>query len=123
MTPIELAIAAARRSNFERAPMGACLFRRRRILGVGHNDGNRYQGKIRTTCWQSSLHAEVSALLDALKRHDAKKLKGASIVVVRLNRHGELRLAKPCDSCMRVLTSFEIGRIIFSNSSGGFAEC
>lgn len=54
------------------------------------------------------LHAEISALVKI------KHGKPTKIVVIRINRQGELRLAKPCDICMLAIKQAGIDSIEFS---------
>jgi tRNA(Arg) A34 adenosine deaminase TadA len=54
------------------------------------------------------LHAEISALVKV------KHGKPNKIVVIRINRQGELRLAKPCDICMLAIKQAGINSIEFS---------
>lgn len=119
---IDLAIRQAESSSFERAPMGAVLTKGNKILGSGQNKTNRHQSKIRTTSWPGSLHAEVACVLDALRKHPADKLKGATMTVVRLGKKNKLRLAKPCDSCYNVIRNLGIKEVRFSNDIGGFTN-
>lgn len=119
---IEKAIEAAKSSHFERAPMGAVLTKGNRILGVGQNKTNRHQSKIKTTSWPGSLHAEVACVLDALRKHPASKLKGATMTVVRLGKKNKLRLACPCSSCYNVIRNLGIKEVRFSNDSGEFTS-
>ena len=57
------------------------------------------------------LHAEVSALVKCRKIP-------YSIFVVRVNSKGELRLAKPCESCMLALEQVNIKNIYYSDNNG-----
>ncbi len=61
------------------------------------------------------LHAEISALVKC-------RQKPHSIYVIRVNNKGELRLAKPCDSCMLALEHANISNIYYSNNNGEI-EC
>ena len=114
------AIELAKTSQFERAPMSAVLTKGHKVLGSGQNKTNRHQSKIRTTSWPGSLHAEIACVLDALRKHPADKLKGATMTVVRLGKKNKLRLAKPCNSCYNVIRNLGIKEVRFSNDNGGF---
>jgi len=109
-------------SEFQRAPMAAILHKGSKILGQSVNKVGRYQGRIRHGGWHDSIHAEIGALLDALKRYDRSEIVRADIIVCRVNRHGELRLAYPCENCYNTLTEFGIRRCYFSKSDGTYGE-
>lgn len=118
---IKKAIQQAEKSTYKHR-LGACISIGRKVLGVGYNKINRYQSKIKTGNWEGSLHAEISAVLDALRKYPASELKGATITVVRVDKHNELRLAMPCNSCYNSLRNLGIKEIRFSNDSGGFTS-
>jgi cytidine deaminase len=42
-----------------------------------------------------------------------------NIVVLRLNKFGELRESKPCASCTEMLEAYGLSRVWYSTSDGG----
>lgn len=121
MNPLKLAIKEAEKSTYNYR-LGAVITKGRRVLGKGHNDAQRFQSKVRHTSYPESTHAEIAAVMDALRRYSAEELKGSKITVVRVNNRGELKMAYPCESCMKVLTNLSISRIIFSSNNGTLSE-
>jgi hypothetical protein len=76
----------------------AIIYKRGKVLSVGINKlGTRSRG-----CgWNTvSIHAEIDAIKDL---GDISKLRGASLIVVRINRLDEIVYSKPCASCQCVL--------------------
>ena len=72
----------------------AIVFKRKKILSIGLNKvGTRSRG-----CgWNDlSIHAEVMAIKNM---GDISKLRGASILVVRINALDEFVYSKPCTNC------------------------
>lgn len=59
-------------------------------------------------------HAECDALM--------KSERGDVLVVIRINRAGELSCAKPCDRCQTVAKEFGIKKILFTDWSGIIQE-
>lgn len=118
---IEQAIKQAKKSTYKHR-LGACITIGRKVLGVGYNKINRYQSKIKTGSWEGSLHAEISAVLDALRKYHVSELKGATITVVRVDKHNELKLAMPCKNCYNSLRNLGIKEVRFSNDSGEFTS-
>ena len=108
---------SARLSNFPpRFQVGCVCFKGKRILSCGFNQirsfsriPNRYK------IFEYSLHAEQHAI--GLVRNK-EVLRGASILVVRINRHGDLRLARPCPMCMNTIRFFGLKEILYSDSFG-----
>jgi len=76
----------------------AILYKRGKVLAVGSNKvGTRSRG-----CgWNKmSIHAEMMAIKAV---GDTSKLRGASMLVVRINSADEFVNSKPCEHCTHVL--------------------
>jgi deoxycytidylate deaminase len=56
-----------------------------------------------------SVHTEVDAIIKA-----RKDLKGASLLVIRVNAKNQFRLSKPCIMCMKYIRYVGIKRIFYS---------
>lgn len=64
----------------------------------------------------SYIHAEENMISKLI---GMDKLCGSlKIVVLRMNRFGELCESKPCDSCQQVLTAYGLNRIFYSTRDG-----
>lgn len=62
------------------------------------------------------LHAEVDLVSKMWgKFHINSSIK---IVVVRVNKNGELKNSKPCDSCMNILDTLGVTRLCWSDEKG-----
>lgn len=72
----------------------AILFRGRKILAIGQNRISTTRGPDRIT-----IHAEADAIRQL---GDVSKLRGATLVVVRLSPAG-LRYSAPCPACSRLI--------------------
>jgi len=66
--------------------------------------------------YRVSLHAELRALL----KPDAVSCD--TLVVGRVNRRGELCMARPCPVCQLAITESNIERVYYSTDSGAWSE-
>lgn len=116
---IKAAIHAAEKSQ-HRHRLGAVIYKGKRILGVGYNGVGRQPSRsvvptaVTAGYWPDAIHAELAAIIDA----GADDCKRASILVVRLNKQGELMLAKPCKICSGVIAYVGIRKVTYSTSEG-----
>lgn len=107
---LKLAIAVANMSEYKQK-IGVVIFKNNKIISTGYNQ-IRYCGKIspKYKLYKESLHAEQDAILNAPRR----LLKGASILVVRINRFGEMKLAKPCPMCEAYIRHSKIKNVYYT---------
>tara|TARA_B100001057_G_C22482792_1_gene807092 strand:- start:285 stop:605 length:321 start_codon:yes stop_codon:yes gene_type:complete len=72
---------------------------------------------------QKSKHAEVDAINNLKKSKKPKKL---SLFVFRVNRHGEICNAKPCECCHKYIIheikrkNYKLGKIWYTDVNGDF---
>jgi len=99
-----------------RERVGAVIFKQSRIISSGHNDlkDNNLNMHYRQP-EENSVHAEEVACINHGSLRD---LKGSSILVVRINKRSELRLARPCDNCMNILRTLKFKDIYYSTNTG-----
>jgi deoxycytidylate deaminase len=89
---------------------GAVIVKGGSVISVGINKSRNHptivsSEHIKTHC---SVHAEV----DAMRK--VKNLKGATIYVARVNRRGQDRMSRPCDSCSRAIRESGIRKVIYT---------
>ena len=76
------------------------------------------KGKKPVTKWVSNseeYHAEENVLRH-IKKH--KKISHLSILVVRINKEGKLKLSCPCTSCINLLSKIGIQKVCYSDENG-----
>ena len=104
-----------------RYKIGAIVFKSKKIISEGYNIPTKFthpsELPMRFRKWPSSLHAEINALLSA--RCD---VKGASIIVVRINAKNELLNSFPCPFCFLYIKHLNIRRILYSTSQQTIKE-
>jgi tRNA(Arg) A34 adenosine deaminase TadA len=88
---------------------GAVLIYRGRIVGKGYNTyiNSSYNEK-------NSIHAEISAIKNGLKKISTEELKKCELVIIRVNRLGECLNSKPCHNCENFIKKFNIKKVFHS---------
>lgn len=113
MFALRTAIKMARCSNSPQFPTGAVAFKGGAIIGFGKNNYKK------TDSFSKSRHKKLHAEEALAKRFN---LIGASVIVVRITRSGNLGLAKPCPTCERLLREKGVKRIYYTNKNGIIEE-
>jgi deoxycytidylate deaminase len=109
-TLINIAIEESKNSDHKQR-VGCVIFNKKRILSKGYNSSQKSVKNLHPKFqkFPYSVHAEVDAIIKA-----KKDLKGSSILVVRINKHDQLRLSKPCQNCMKYIEYVGIKKIFYS---------
>ena len=94
--------------------IGAVVFKGKRIFGSGHNGIRSSNIPMKHRNWVESLHAEQAALLDL----DWNKLKGCSMLVVRVSKTGVFGICKPCPMCSKIINHVGIKTVYYTNEQG-----
>lgn len=98
--------------------LGAVVIKNGKIISTGHNQ-KRYVKSLKKT-WRSrkdSVCAERMALLKCLD-----KARGAVLYVGRVNNENDFLLAKPCETCMRMIKDLGIKRVFYTDYNGKLRE-
>jgi len=114
---IKKAIEEAKNSNFY--PYHGCvIFKGSKIISIGNNQ-IRYCNKlnIKYKKWINSLHAEQKAII-----FSKKDVKRCSLLVIRINREGELKYSKPCVVCRQFINDMGISKVFYSNKNGEIVQ-
>ena len=113
-------------SSDHRCRLGAVVYNKHRIISAGCNsqtdtdpiqaalDHERYG-----CCCPGKLHAESAALIPLIKRKI--DISGADLYIYRSKRDGTLGMARPCQSCMKLIKQCGIKRIFYTTDDG-YAE-
>lgn len=113
-------------SDFPRVQIGACAVYKHKVISTGCNSQrtsplqkkyNKYRFTVETphTC-----HAETSCLKPLIGRKDID-FKNVELYIYREYKNGQLGTARPCESCMRLISELGIKHIYYTNS-GGFSH-
>lgn len=106
--PVSIAIREAKKSPMD-FRVGAVLFRGREILGTGFSHHVRCFSENK----QIGIHAEQATLVGI--RHDI--IRGADILIIRINPQGILMPISPCIRCRNLLTRKGIRKVYYWSSS------
>ena len=114
---LKKALREVEKSSHHQFKVAAIIFKGKSILSSGVN-GIRSCSKLnkRFQEWENSLHAEQSCIINA-----RRCLKGASMLVVRVNKKGDLRMAKPCGMCAGFISAVGIKEVYYTTSTGEIA--
>ena len=100
--------------------VGAVIFNKKSIICSGHNDIRSSSIPEKYRVWPNSIHAEQNAIFSC---KDWSKLKGCSILVIKLSKVTEqLSNAKPCPTCTKLLKFVGIKTIHYSNEYGNIVQ-
>ena len=122
----EAARAVARLSDFPRIQIGAVAVYKHHIISSGFNSiktapiqkkYNQYRFSEETP---HMLHAECSCLKSLIERKDID-FKYVDLYIYRSTQNNELGLARPCPSCMKLISELGIRHIYYTNN-GGFSH-
>ena len=115
---IEKAIEAAKQSEHA-SKHGAVIFKGKRIYSIGYNQPSRSVKSLspKAAKWSTSIHAEVSAILNA--KRNIEKL---DLLVIRVNNRNQLLLSKPCGHCLAYLNYCGIRDIYYSTDFYPYIE-
>jgi deoxycytidylate deaminase len=114
LTPkINIAIEEAQKGDHKQM-LGCVIFNKKKIISKGHNSCLKSVKNLHPKYqkWPGSVHAEVDAIIKA-----KTDLKGCDMLIVRINKNKQLRLAKPCESCMNYIKYIGIHKIYYTISN------
>lgn len=105
--PIDLALKQAAKSVMTYR-VGAVLFKDRKVLGLGYGFHPAYSVDNKRV----SIHAEASTMVGL--RHDA--IRGADMLIIRINPKGEMMPIRPCKRCKNLMTRKGIRKVYYWSS-------
>lgn len=103
------AIIAERYGIHKRYKVGAILVKSGKAISHG---ANSY--KTHPKMGIKTLHAEIQALIGV----QYKDLRGSTVFVARLNKSGQLGMARPCSTCHHILKEYGIRDVYYTNQQG-----
>ena len=107
---INEAVEIASTSEVYCASHGAVVILRGKIIGRGCN---RYS--IRSYKQNVySVHAEVAAIEDALRKTSLDSLRKSKLIIVRVNNFGEIKYSYPCEACKKFINNWGIKSVYYS---------
>jgi len=112
----EVAIASEKVANYR---LAAIIVYKNRIVsyGVPSYKTSPFQKKYAADEHKIHLHAEISAIKNAMRHLSLSQLKKSSLYVCRVKDTG-WGMAKPCSGCQRAILEFGIKKVIYSSEEG-----
>ena len=109
---LNLAVKVAATSDLAQRH-GAVIVKNGRVLALGVN--KQKNADINAPhALNAPEYFTVHAEADAINR--ARNIKGATIYIARVNKRGEERLSRPCDSCAETIRKAGIRTVIYTLS-------
>lgn len=107
----------SRQSDHHQSKIGAVILLKKRSLKWGHNRDLKSHPYLKKFGfhYNQSIHAEMAAIF---KVKNKENLKGATIVVYRENKKGELAMSRPCEICQRLLREHGFKKMIYTTENG-----
>lgn len=120
----DVAKAVSETANHNSFMIGAAIVVGKSIISVGANDKDRshpLQKKYNAFRFNDdkckhSIHAEIDAITKAKNQID--DFSDAKLFVYRLQKNGNLGIARPCKGCMEAIKDFGIKEIYYSTNEG-----
>jgi hypothetical protein len=98
-------------------------FKKSRLLAIGQNNPEKTHPqalmlakRFNTDTEHPYLHAETDLISRLWGKHYIDN--SLKMVIVRLNKRGELRCSKPCEKCSQILNALSITKIWWSDNNG-----
>jgi deoxycytidylate deaminase len=112
-------------NNPMKIKLAACLVIRNEVISVGLNSEKSHPMQKRFGKNSESIfkHAEVDAILGALRHIDSDLLKRSTLYVFRVKKKnkGDMTLvdgmAEPCSGCKKAIEHFGIKKVVYSTDN------
>lgn len=95
-------------------------------FGTNQRKSHPFQAKYGKNKDAIFLHAETSAIKNALNRIDAADLQNATLYIARAKKatnHPNSRdiqgIAKPCTGCLRCIAAFGVKKVVYTTDTQG----
>jgi len=95
-------------------------------FGVNSRKTHPFQVKFQRNAESIFLHAETSAIKNALYLHSLEEIAKSTLYVVRVKYPSPtdktliFGLAKPCEGCERAIAEFGIKRVVYTLDGSGY---
>lgn len=122
-----LAAVAAGTKPVAKMRLAAALVKRGKVISIGTNEKKSHPlaAKYAKNPHAFYLHAEVSAIKNALRTHDLDDIRQSTLYVCRVKRPSQhdktwvWGLSCPCEGCMSAILDFDIRRVVYSQDGIG----
>lgn len=123
----EVARAVSLLSSFDKARVGCVFVKHSKIISSGVNSVKTHPlqkkyniHRFTEDTTKHSLHAEVSAYINALKV--TNDFSDVTVYIYRETRDGKIAMARPCNSCSHLLKDIGVKTVKYSTYYGYAVE-
>ena len=115
--------AMAQLSDFPRVAVGTIAVYKHRIISSGHNSQKTAPLQKKYNVYRfsedtiHSVHSELACLKPLIGRKDID-FKHVDLYVYRIGKNNTTLLARPCPSCMKLITDLGIRNIYYTTNTG-----
>lgn len=110
------------------ARIAAAIVFKNDIIAIGTNSHKThpFHAKFSNHPLKITLHAETSAIKNALRLISQKELAKCTLYITRIKYLDETKkkfifgLAKPCEGCTRAITTYDINKIVYTLDNTGY---
>lgn len=111
------------------ARIAAGLFYKNEFISFGTNQYKTHplQKKFSISPLAICIHAEISAIINATKRHTPDIISRSTLYVARMKWTDSKKkrmtqgLACPCEGCQKAIVAFDIKNVYYSEDNEGYA--
>ena len=114
---VDIAMALCPLNLEHRCSHIAFLIRCGKIVHIGTNSCKSHPETLKYD-YKDHQKVGIHAELNVCMKSGKENLKDYSMVVLRVDRKGNLANSKPCCGCQRVIKQFNIGEVWYSDSKG-----
>lgn len=102
----------------------------RKVIAFGSNRYKTHpmQFRFQKNCNAVFLHAEIDAIVNALKRLTVDELAKANLYILRVKRAGRTGpyitgKSMPCEGCMKAINAFNLKNVFFTEDNSSQFVC
>ena len=114
---VDIAMALCPLNLEHRCSHIAFLIRRGKIIHIGTNSCKSHPETLKYA-YKDHQKVGIHAELNVCMKSGKENLKDYSMVVLRVDRKGNLANSRPCCGCQSVIKQFNIGDVWYSDSKG-----
>ena len=114
---VDIAMALCPLNLEHRCSHIAFLIRRGKIIHIGTNSCKSHPETLKYA-YKDHQKVGIHAELNVCMKSGKENLKDYSMVVLRVDRKGNLANSRPCCGCQSVIKQFSIGDVWYSDSKG-----
>ena len=102
-------------------------YKKNKLLAIGQNNPEKTHTQALVLAQRFNIHNEypyLHAETDLISRLWGKHYVDSSLkmVIVRLNKRGQLRCSKPCERCNQIIRSLGLNKVWWSTENGFYKQ-